>query len=395
MSDYKLLYNNQSGQIFLKKTNQCNDTYEDNTPDYLKYNKSFEDLYNSNSKSYQFDDLKRNQFDDLKRNQSDDLKRNQFDDLKRNQFDDLKRNQSDQQVEISFYQFFNKLKSMNLIGPEGPPGPRGLPGAKGEQGPSGNILYRKSLLYGIKKLIPSENNRTDFRIGINKNHIENSIVFDTFYLPPNVMEINSRIETNYINEKKVECFMNKNNKRDVQFFPLDYVPSGSIIPFKKEIKKIKINNFYWNIIQSIDLNKYKGFRDSNNLEILAIVPEKERFTYEAVKFQINIEIHSQINDIDSQILPYKNNKIKENNPGNTCLFTIQSFKIDKLQGINEQDIIIEIPKNLNIDTGILAVRVSIPSENVHVLRGYNKNADIAYGFIPFNQFLINFDYELL
>jgi len=361
MSDYKLLYNNQSGQIFLKKTNQCNDSYEDNT-DYSKYNKSLEDLYNSNnSRPYQFDDLKRT-------------------------------SASDQQVEISFNQFFNKLKSMNLIGPEGPPGPRGLPGQKGEQGPSGNILYRKSLLYGIKKLILSENNRTDFRIGINKNHTENNIVFDTFYLPPNVMEINSRIETNYINEKKIECFMNKNNKRDVQFFPLDYVPSGSIIPFKK---KIKMNNFYWNIIQSIDLSKYKGFRDSNNLEILAIVPEKERFIYEAVKFQINIEVHSQINEIDSQILPYKNNKIKENNPGNTCLFTIQSFKIDKLQGINEQDIIIEIPKNLNIDTGILAVRVSVPSENVHVLRGYNKNADISYGFIPFNQFLINFDYELL
>ena len=362
MSDYKLLYNNQSGQIFLKKTNQCSDTYEDNT-DYLKYNKSLEDLYSSNSRSYQFDDLKKDQ--------------------------------SNQQVEISFKQFFDKMKSMGLNGPEGqpgPPGPRGLPGQKGEPGQSGNILYRKSLLYGIKKLIQSENNRTDFRIGINKNHSENNIVFDAFYLPPNVIEINSRIETNYINEKKVECFMNKNNKRDVQFFPLDYVPSGSIIPFKK---KIKINNFYWNIIQSIDLNKYKGFRDSNNLEILAIVPEKERFTYEGVKFQINIEIHSQINEIDSQILPYKNNKIKENNPGNTCLFTIQSFKIDKLQGINEQDIIIEIPKNLNIDTGILAVRVSVPAENIHVLRGYNKNADISYGFIPFNQFLINFDYELL
>jgi hypothetical protein len=382
MAQYKLFYNNNSNNVFLKKVNNEENELEEKynndefLSNYAKYNKNLDSLYKNVSN------------EDEKSSSS-------------------KKNDANM-VEISFQQFYDKIKTMDLMGPPGlpgPPGPRGLPGVKGEAGEpgkDGNTLNQKNLLYGVKKIIESEWDIVDFRIGVNKNHTEDNIMFDSFYLPPNIMDINIRNQINYIEDKKVQRFGNKNNKRDIHFFPLDYVPSGNIIPFKTKngtvYKGIKINNFVWNIIQSIESNEYKGYQYTNDLEILAVVPQKKIFVYESAKFQINIEIHSQVllkSDAEINILPYQNKGVNEKNGANTCLFKVESFKIETLQGIKDDEITIDFPENLNISSGIISIRVSLPNENIETLKGYDKNYNVSYGFIPINQFLVKFDYELI
>jgi len=171
----------------------------------------------------------------------------------------------------------------------------------------------KSLIYGIKKTILSDfnhlyqsSNTNDFKIGLNKNYTLNNKIFDCFYLFPNISEINTKNETNIINEKKIEIFTNNFNKEDIQYFPIDFVACGINIPLVNHSQyytKIKIKNIFWNIFQSINSENYKLN------EILCIVPNKDEYIFKNINLQVNFELHSQI--ISDQ-LPYKNNNIKSN-----------------------------------------------------------------------------------
>ena len=266
-----------------------------------------------------------------------------------------------------------------------------------------NYILKKDLIYGIKKTILSDfnylgnsSNSNDFIISLNKNLNKQNSIFDSFYLFPNISEINTKTETNIINEKKVDIFKNINNSYDIQYFPIDFVACGITIPLKSKnnsYSKLIIKNIFWNIFQSIDLNNY-----SNN-ELLCIIPNKYEFNYKMIELQINFELHSQVskNVIESynnKILPYKNLNIKSVTPANSCLFEVISIKINTLNGVYFDDIIINLMPELDIQCALLCIRISVPSESSDILKGIDKNNVIFYGNIPFSQFVLNFDYEL-
>jgi len=263
---------------------------------------------------------------------------------------------------------------------------------------------KKNLIYGIKKTILSDfnylyqsSNSNDFKITINKNYNKNIFIYDSFYLFPNISEINTKTETNIINEKKIEMFNNKNDIHDIQYFPIDFVPCGVNIPLKspnKYFHKIIIKNIFWNIFQTIPSNNYESD------ELLCIVPNKNDFIYKKINIQINFELHSQISKniskkYNDKILPYKNDKIKYSTPANSCLYKVLDIHINKLNGSYFEDLEIELFKELCIDCALLCLRISIPSESMDILKGYDKNNNLLCGNIPFSQFIINFDYELI
>ena len=215
------------------------------------------------------------------------------------------------------------------------------------------------------------------------------IIFDTFYLFPNIMEINTKTQTNIISEKKIEIYENIYDLVDKQYFPLDFSPTGINIPFKNnniKYNKVKISNIYWNIFQSINSQKYK--KD----EILCSVPNKTEFIYNKINLQINFEFHSQV---IPDITPYRNNKIKNKSSAHTCLYKVQNIIIDTLNGCNFNDIIIDLPIDLNLNCALLCIKISVPEISFNILKGYDKNNNIFYGYIPFSQFIVQFDYQII
>jgi hypothetical protein len=263
---------------------------------------------------------------------------------------------------------------------------------------------KKDIVYGIKKTILSDfnfsnisSNSNDFKIGINKNSSNNTIIFDSFYLSPNIVEINTKSETNIINEKKVEIFENINNLKDKQYFPIDFIPSGITIPLKKynnHYSKIIIRNIFWNIFQTID-----GERYADN-EILCITPDKAEFVYRKINLEVNIEIHSQVsNNIirnnHNKIVPYKNERIKTINPANSCLYEVKTFTINTLNGSFTDDIEIDFNEELNLNCALLCVRISVANESYNVLKGFDKYNKMFCGHIPFSQFILSLDYDLI
>jgi hypothetical protein len=266
-----------------------------------------------------------------------------------------------------------------------------------------NFIFKKDLIYGVKKTILSDfnylyhsSNCNDFIIGLNKNLNKNNSIFDCFYLFPNISEINTKSETNIINEKKIDIFKNINNSNDIQYFPIDFVACGITVPLKSKNKsytKLIIKNIFWNIFQSINIKNY------SNTEILSIIPGKNDFLYKDIKLQINFELHSQIsnNIIDQyqhQILPYKNLNIKSLTPANSCLYKVENIKIDTLNGSYFDNIEINLIPELNIQCALLCIKISVPDESLQILRGVDKNNSLFYGNIPFSQFILNFDYDV-
>ena len=266
------------------------------------------------------------------------------------------------------------------------------------------FLTKKEVFFGIKKTILSEfnhnnqsSNNNDFKIGINKNINKKSNIFDTFYLFPNISEINTKNETNFINEKRVELFNNINNIDDKQYFPIDYIPCGINIPLKNKnasIRKIIIKNIFWNIFQSININKY------NSDELLCIVPEKNDFDYKNIKLQINFELHSQVNNniiekFKGKILPYINLDLKNNTPANSCLYPAEFIEINTLNGSFFNNLEINLNTDLDIQCALLCVKISVPDDCIEILKGCDKMNRTFFGNIPFSQFILNFDYELI
>ena len=265
-----------------------------------------------------------------------------------------------------------------------------------------NVSFNKNtnITYGIKKTILSDfnhlynsSNCIDFRIGINNNDI-----FDAFYLFPNISEINTKTGTNIINEKKINKYNNNNNIRDSQYFPIDFVACGITIPLKSNnviYSKIIIKNIFWNIFQSINNNNFK------NNELLGIVPEITDFVYKKIKLQINFELHAQVSEnviqkYGNEILPYRNkNIIKKITPANTCLYKVLGFNIDTIDGSNFNNIEINLLQDINIQCALLCIKISVPDDSIRILKGSDKINNKMYGHIPFSQFILNFDYEII
>ena len=259
-------------------------------------------------------------------------------------------------------------------------------------------IENKTLVYGIKKTILSDfnplyvsSNSNDFKIGINKNVNHNRTLYDCFYLFPNICEINSKNETNIINEKRIEYFENKIELYDIQYFPIDFVPCGINIPMKSSntiYDKLIIKNIYWNIFQTINSEYYK------ECELLCTVPEKNDYIYKKILLYLHFELHSQIGN-HSKILPYNNHKFKSPTPANTCLYKSIPIEISTLNGSNFNPIEINLYKEINISSALLCLKVSVPDCCSEILKGYDKNSKLFHGFIPFSQFIVSLDYEMV
>jgi hypothetical protein len=258
---------------------------------------------------------------------------------------------------------------------------------------------KNNLVYGIKKTILSDfnylnisTNSIDFKIGVNKNTNQKNLLFDSFYLFPNISEINTKNETNVINEKRVDSFKNINNSNDIQYFPIDFIACGNSIILKNQHKLI-IKNIFWNIFQSIDISNYR------ENELLSVIPNKSDFQYKPIKLQINFELHAQLTksklqNRESKILPYRNFETKSITPANSCLYNVKSVIIETLNGSKSPDIEINLLPDLDIDSALLCVRVSVPDYSTYDLKGSDKANLPLYGKIPFSQFILNFEYEL-
>lgn len=395
-----LYYDNNKNRIFVRR-NTINNRQQQ------RINNGERERYFNNTNSRI--NLGNNVIDENKIDEGVNLISNLVDDKK----DDL--------VEMSINDFLEKFnKNQNNI----IEGPRGLPGMRGPEGPQGppgisnldeetadelKIMLKnfkklnvtnKSLLYGIKKTNITDLNNNKFSSStffkmMKNNDIGNKIIFDTFYLSPNILEINEHSSYNFIHNKKVEKFINIFNKNDYQYFPIDYIPAGFPINIKNNHSRynnLVINNFSWNIIQNINDSKYE------ETDILGLVPNIEEYLYKNINLTINFELHSQIPlqllDNKENIIPYRNNNVRVLNPSKTCLFEVKNVKINKLNGFLDNKITIPISNFYNLYNTLLCVRISIDEDDIYYLKGFNNNKKLTYGYIPFSQIILNFDYYL-
>ena len=302
-----------------------------------------------------------------------------------------------------------------LIGPQGLPGPPGPPGTRGTPGesvskeeileliesvyPKFKININEKALYGIKRVCVQEINKLNVKNSISNNlriklnnMKNNNPIFDTFYLSPNILEINQQNCDNYIHEKNIEQVSNINNINNFEYFPNDYMPSG--FPIELKNNTLVIENIKWNIMQHITDTKY----DETNL--LGIVPRENEYNYVNMELEVTFELHSQLpfNLLNnrSNICPYRNNTSTNNfNCSNTCLYNTEKTKI-KINNLSDNsNLKIEIPifAHSYIKNALLCIKVGISPESMYNLKGYDKYNNIAYGFIPFNQMIINFEYH--
>ena len=333
-----------------------------------------------------------------------------------NQYNNQKQSQNNNQAN-------NQQNNLNLLeGPRGMPGLRGPPGPPGPPGSSNldesmiedlkNMLKEysdnskrdkynvKTLLYGIKKTNITELNDKKLSSSNNlkimkNNEIGSKIIYDSFYLSPNILEINEYSSYNFIHEKKVEKFINIYDENDYQYFPIDYTPSGFPINIKNSKSKYNnliITNVSWNIIQNINDTKYE------EANILGITPNINEMAYKNINLSVNFELHSQIPlhllSNRENIIPYRNVNIKVANPSKTCLFKVQNIKINKLNGFRENNIVIPLNNFYNLFNSLLCVRVSLDEDDIYYLKGFDANEKLNYGHVPFSQFILNFDYYL-
>ena len=333
-------------------------------------------------------------------------------------------------VELNLNDFISKINNQNQTNVI--EGPRGLPGLRGPPGPPGNsnlddntlkeikeLIHKnknntketnsehqiinqinRTLLYGIKKTNITELNHNKLSSSsyfkmMKNNEYGNNVIYDSFYLSPNILEINEHSSYNYIHSKKVEKFLNIFDKNDYQYFPIDYVPAGFPINIKNNqsiFNNLIIHNLSWNIIQNIHDSKYE------DTGLLGIVPNVDEFIYKNINLTLNFELHSQIPlqllTNKGNIIPYRNNNIQVINPSKTCLFQVKNIKINKLNGFLEDKIKIPLTNFYNLHNSLLCIRISLDDDETYYLKGYNNNNKLNYGYIPLNQVIINFDYYL-
>ena len=118
--------------------------------------------------------------------------------------------------------------------------------------------------------------------------------------------------------------------------------------------------------------------------------------YHDIKLNISFELHSQVSSDILEKLPYKNDTLKKQiSPSNSCLYRVSSFDIETLNGTNFDTFEINILPNYDIRCALLCVKISIPDECIDILKGTDKYNKLFYGSIPFSQFILNFDYEMV
>lgn len=332
---------------------------------------------------------------------------------------------ANQLLEINVKEFFEKFGNQHT--PNVVEGPRGFPGMIGPQGPPGppgkdideelieslkiivneykkpkNIQKNKihELLFGLKKTNIVENNSSEINSSsyfrIMKNNIDvNQIIYDTFYLAPNILEINDYSHFNYIHDRKIEKFQNQYTSTDAQYFPLEYTPSGFPINLTENISNIVLQNISFNCVQFMNANKYEDFR------LLGNTIERNTLVNKKISLNLHFELHSQIpyhllnNRLN--LMPYRNENLKVLNPSQTCLLTVETIKIKDLNSFHGEKIRIsleDIILNHQLKNVLLTVRISLDKTSIKELKGIDVNEKIYYGYVPFTQLLVNCEYYL-
>ena len=94
------------------------------------------------------------------------------------------------------------------------------------------------------------------------------------------------------------------------------------------------------------------------------------------------------------IVPYRDENSKNAYASNSCIYNIESFNVNKLNGSNFEGFEINLIPELDIQCALLCIKISVPEESINILKGNDKNNVVFCGHIPFSQFILNFDYEI-
>ncbi len=328
-------------------------------------------------------------------------------------------------------------------GPTGCTGPRGATGSTGYTGPRGEcvVTEEKALknFFGLKKMIIPDycekgSTSSDFGISVNKYYKEDidctcisKIPFDTFYLYAGSRENNTRIEPNIVNDYKVKYYRNVEHcSLPHRPFPTHFIPSGISTPFGyigdncKKITGIKIRKISWNIFQTKPLIKLvdlctndleiKAHNESILLEnlktsfceknpaIIGVVQKGCDLLYPFVKLNLSIEFHSQRNiNLSSKIemthmnpdMPYGDLCEPVWYPNNTCHNIDVPIEIDTLNGMINLQREILFCQEIDNDSLMMCVKVSVPNETKELLKGYDKFGNHQFGTIYFSNFVVS------
>ena len=94
-------------------------------------------------------------------------------------------------------------------------------------------------------------------------------------------------------------------------------------------------------------------------------------------------------------MPYRNFDLKNSTPANSCLYPSSVIEINNLNGAIFNNLEIDLCTDLDIQCALLCVKISVPYDCIQILKGTDKTDSPFYGYIPFSQFILNFDYDLI
>ncbi len=323
-------------------------------------------------------------------------------------------------------------------------GNTGYTGYTGYTGPRGDVIYAEEKssknFFGLKKLIIPDycekhgSCSSDFHISVNKyyndlipTHCSSNIPFDTFYLYAGSRENNTRVEPNIVSDYKVKIYPNiQMLGAPSEPFPTHFIPSGISTPFgfiNSEGKKaigIKIIKLSWNIYQTKPLIKMTDIcsrdlqiKEQNELillenlktsfyeknpNIIGVVQKGCDIYYPFVSLSLNIEFHSQRNiNLASKIVmdgtnpdaPYFDICDPVWYPNNTCRNVDDSISISTLNGMIPLHKEILFNKEINDDSLMMCVKISVPDETKELLKGYDKFGNTNYGTVYFSNFSVS------
>ncbi len=319
-----------------------------------------------------------------------------------------------------------------------------IQGLQGERGPPGvckcisdNVIYnipiRKGTC-GLKKVMFSDLNQQGFskmsphfNIGLNRKSVSRELlkkpVFDSFYLTPGTMEVKNKYEINIVNEKRVEVFRNKEKSKDVQHFPMDYIPNGIMFPLRNansSYDKISIKQVYWSIYQNLDVLASIGQLNTSEVgssnSIYGLVPDGEEFLLKNIMLQLHIEIHAPLQPFadkkyfaDYDLYPYEELIFRKDGQENdsigsaatTCIFPVKTFDIKSINDGLYFPIDFNLPPDFATASGLacamICFRISVHPDSFEQLRVRKDktvgNKGEVFGVVPFSQIIVDCEFN--
>ena len=345
--------------------------------------------------------------------------------------------------------FTGDTGAIGPTGVRGPTGYTGTTGYTGWTGPTGwtgwtgpkgdaSYVEEKAMknFFSIKKLIVPDycekhpTSSQDFTIGLNKYYTEcvdevctKDLIFDTFYLYAGSREVNTRVEPNIVNDYKVQLYRNLFDcEAPREPFPTHYIPNGISTPvgttnsLEKRIIGIKINKISWNIFQTRPViqmhdicSRDPCIREQNeqilienlqtswcerNPRILGVVQKGCDHFFPFVTINFSVELHSQRNvnlarkivmEGSNQDSPFFDLCDPVWYPSNTCHNVPQPISVGTLNGTLQVDQVILFNKEIDNDSLMMAVKVSVPAETKEALKGYDRFGKTVIGHIYASQ----------